>query len=89
MTDALALDALALLEADTTLEAAQPILALAADYLTRTRTGEGPVSTWHSAEVIADRLSERLPRRSRPRSGVARRLSSLLREGVKRLAHTM
>jgi L-2,4-diaminobutyrate decarboxylase len=89
MTDALALDALALLEADTTLEAAQPILALAAEYLTRTRTGEGPVSTWHSAEVIADRLSERLPRRSRPLSDVARRLSSLLLEDVNRLAHPM
>lgn len=89
MTDDLALDALALLEADTTLEAAQPILALAADYLTRTRTGEGPVSTWHSAEVIADRLSESMPRRSRPLSDVARRLSSLLLDDVNRLAHPM
>jgi L-2,4-diaminobutyrate decarboxylase len=89
MTDDTTLDALALLEADTTLEAAQPILALAADYLTRTRAGEGPVSTWHSAEVIADRLSEPLPRRSRPLPDVARRLSSMLLDDVNRLAHPM
>ncbi|WP_306523537.1 pyridoxal-dependent decarboxylase, partial [Gemmatimonas sp.] len=89
MTDDLALDALALLEADTTLEAAQPILALAAEYLTQTRLGEGPVSSWHSAEVIADRLSESMPRRSRPLSDVARRLSSLLLDDVNRLAHPM
>lgn len=89
MTDDPSLDPLALLEADTTLDAARPILALAADYLTRTRTGEGPVSTWHSAEVIADRLNEPLPRRSRPLADVARRLSSLLLEDVNRLAHPM
>lgn len=89
MTDDLAPDPLALLEADTSLEAAQPILALAADYLARTRSGEGPVSTWHSAEVIADRLNEPLPRRSRPLPDVARRLSSLLLEDVNRLAHPM
>jgi L-2,4-diaminobutyrate decarboxylase len=89
MTDDLALDALALLEADTTLEAAQPILALAADYLTSTRAGEGPVSTWHSAEVIAARLSETIPRRSRPLPEVARRLASLLLDDVNRLAHPM
>ena len=89
MTDDLALDALALLEADTTLEAAQPILALAADYLTSTRAGEGPVSTWHSAEVLAARLSETIPRRSRPLPEVARRLASLLLDDVNRLAHPM
>ena len=82
-------DPLALLEADTTLEAAQPILALAAQYLADTRAGEGPVSTWHSAEVIADRLAEPLPRRSRPLADVARRLSSLLLDDVNRLAHPM
>ncbi|MFN8861517.1 MAG: pyridoxal phosphate-dependent decarboxylase family protein [Gemmatimonas sp.] len=82
-------DALALLESDTTLEAAQPILALAAEYLTETRSGEGPVSTWHSAEVIADRLAAPLPRRARPLADVARRLSSLLLQDVNRLAHPM
>ena len=89
MTDDAALEALALLEADTSLEAARPILALAADYLAGTRRGEGPVSTWHSAEVIAGRLQETLPRRSRPLADVARRLSSLLLEDVNRLAHPM
>lgn len=89
MTDDPTLDPLALLEADTTLEAAQPILALAADYLVRTRSGEGPVSTWHSAEVIADRLNEPMPRRSRPLAEVARRLSTMLLDDVNRLAHPM
>ncbi|HEY0930867.1 MAG TPA: pyridoxal-dependent decarboxylase [Gemmatimonas sp.] len=89
MPDEAAPDPLALLEADTTLAAAEPILALVAQYFAETRTGEGAVSTWHSAEVIADRLSEPLPRRSRPLADVARRLSSLLLQDVNRLAHPM
>lgn len=89
MIDDHAPDPLALLEADTTLDAAHPILALASEYLVSTRSGEGPVSTWHSAEVIADRLNEPLPRRSRPLADVARRLSSLLLHDVNRLAHPM
>lgn len=83
------IDPLSLLEADTSLDAARPILELAANYLTGTRSGEGPVSTWHSAEVIADRLSEPLPKRSRPLADVARRLSSMLLSDVNRLAHPM
>ncbi len=82
-------DPLALLEADTTLAAAEPILALVAQYFADTRAGEGAVSTWHSAEVIADRIAEPLPRRSRPLADVARRLSSLLLQDVNRLAHPM
>jgi L-2,4-diaminobutyrate decarboxylase len=89
MTDDPGLDALALLEADTSLDAAQPILALAADYLARTRTGEGPVSTRHSAEEVAGRLAASMPREPRPLAEVARRLSSLLLEDVNRLAHPM
>lgn len=77
------------LEADATLEAAQPLLALAASYLTETRTGEGPVTTWHSAQTIADRLDVSMPRRGRPMSSVARRLASMLLEDVNRLAHPM
>ena len=82
-------DPLALFEADTTLDAARPILELAAQYFAETRTGEGPVSTWHSAESIADRLSEPLPRQPRPLADVARRLSTLLLPDVNRLAHPM
>lgn len=77
------------LEADATLAAAEPILALAANYLTQTRTGEGPVSTWHSAQTIADRLEAELPRRGRSMADVAKRLSSLLLEDINRLAHPM
>ena len=77
------------LESDTTLDAAQPILALAATYLTETRMGEGPVSTWHSAQTIADRLEVEMPRRGRPLAEVARRLSVTLLEDINRLAHPM
>lgn len=82
-------DLLALLEADMTLEAARPILELAATYFAETRAGEGPVSTWHSAQVIADRLAGPMPRSPRPLADVARRLSKLLLEDVNRLAHPM
>jgi len=77
------------LEADTTLAAAEPILALAAEYLASTRTGEGPVSTWHSAQTIVDRLEAEMPRRGRSMADVAKRLASHLLEDVNRLAHPM
>ncbi len=80
---------LAMLEEDMTLDAARPILELAAGYFADTRRGEGPVSTWHSAQVIADRLAGPMPRGARPLPEVARRLSSLLLEDVNRLAHPM
>ncbi len=82
-------DLLELLESDTTLEAARPILQLAAQYFEQTRAGEGPVSTWHSAEVIADRLDEALPRHPKPLADVARKISTLLLEDINRLAHPM
>jgi len=77
------------LEADASLDAAQPLLALAAAYLTDTRAGEGPVTTWHSAQTIADRLDVSMPRRGRPLASVAKRLASMLLEDVNRLAHPM
>ncbi len=77
------------LEADTTLEAAEPILALAAKYLTGTKKGVGPVSTWHSAQTIADRLDSEMPLRGRPLDEVAQRLATHLLDDVNRLAHPM
>lgn len=77
------------LEADASLAAAEPLLSLAATYLTETRTGEGPVSTWHSAQTIADRIEAEMPRRGRPLADVARRLATMLLEDVNRLAHPM
>lgn len=82
-------DPLALLEADTSLDAARPLLELVATYFADTRTGEGAVSTWHSAEVIADRLATEMPRNPRPLADVARRLASMLLLDVNRLAHPM
>ena len=88
-SDALLAQLDAELEADTSLAAAEPILGLAAQYLTDTRLGEGPVSTWHSAQTIADRLDAAMPRRGRPLPDVARRLATMLLEDVNRLAHPM
>ncbi len=78
-----------LLEADTTLEAARPLLELVARYFAETRSGDGPVSTWHSAEVVADRIAEPLPRHARSLEEVASRLSTLLLQDINRLAHPM
>jgi L-2,4-diaminobutyrate decarboxylase len=77
------------LEVDTTLQAAEPLLALAAQYFADTRRGEGPVSTWHSAQTIADRLETDIPRTGKPLAEVARRLSRVLLDDVNRLAHPM
>ena len=77
------------LEADTTLAAAEPLLALAANYLTETRAGDGPVSTWHSAQTIVDRLETEMPRRGRPLAQVAKRLATHLLDDVNRLSHPM
>ncbi len=89
MSDALLAQLDADLEADTSLAAAEPILALAAHYLTDTRLGEGPVSTWHSAQTIADRLDAQMPRHGRALADVARRLSTMLLDDINRLAHPM
>lgn len=80
---------LALLEEDTTLDAAMPLLRLVETYFAETRTGEGAVSTWHSPEIIADRLAEPLPRNPRPLADVARRLASQVLSDMNRLAHPM
>jgi L-2,4-diaminobutyrate decarboxylase len=77
------------LEADMTLDAAEPLLALAAKYFAETRAGEGPVSTWHSAQTVVDRLEAEMPRRGRPMADVAKRLASFLLEDVNRLSHPM
>lgn len=77
------------LETDATLAAAQPLLELTSRYLTETRTGEGPVSTWHSAQTIADRLEEEMPALGKPMAEVARHLEKTLLSDVNRLAHPM
>ena len=79
----------AAMELDASLAGAEPLLALAAKYLTDTGAGEGPVSTWHSAQTIADRLEAEMPRRGRSMADVAKRLTTMLLEDVNRLAHPM
>lgn len=87
--DDLPVDIVELLEDDSTLAAAEPLLSLVEQYFTETRTGKGSVSTWHSAEMISDRIQGPIPRRPRPLAEVARRLSSLLLPDINRLAHPM
>ena len=80
---------LALFEADISLAAAQPILALVAQYLADTRSGDGPVSTARSAQEIADALAGPMPRTGKPLVDVAERISTLLLNDVNRLMHPM
>ena len=80
---------LALFEADTTLEAAEPILALVARYLSDTRSGDGPVSSMRSAQDVADALAGPMPRQPRTLANVAERLQTLLLNDVNRLMHPM
>jgi L-2,4-diaminobutyrate decarboxylase len=59
-------DILAELEADTSLEIGESFAAVTARYFESTRSGSGQVSTPHSAEELARRFDEELPRDGRP-----------------------
>ncbi len=78
-----------LFEADTTLESAEPILALVARYLSATRDTSGPVSTKRTARDVADALAGPMPRHGRSLASVAERLQTLLLDDVNRLMHPM
>ena len=62
------------LEADAEASVAEAFARVAADYLAATRSGEGPVSTPLSADEIARRFDEPLPRSGRPIGEVVERL---------------
>jgi L-2,4-diaminobutyrate decarboxylase len=62
------------LEADMSADAAALFTALATDYLTDTRTGDGPVSTSRSAAELAARFDEPMPRDGSPLAAVVARL---------------
>ncbi len=67
-------DILAELEADTSLEVGAQFAGVTARYFESTRKGEGQVSTPHSAEDLASRFSEELPRGGRPVAEIIARL---------------
>ncbi|HEY6089325.1 MAG TPA: hypothetical protein VD771_06005, partial [Gemmatimonadaceae bacterium] len=67
-------DLLAELEADTSLEVGEIFAGVTARYLESTRSGKGQVSTPRSAEEIARRFDEELPRDGRPVAEIVERL---------------
>ena len=78
---------LAHLESDCSLESATLFTALAAEYLTDTRSGDGPVSTSLSSEEIAERFDEPVPLDGMPLATVVARLRAQVIPDCNRLYH--
>ncbi|HEY9480417.1 MAG TPA: aminotransferase class V-fold PLP-dependent enzyme [Gemmatimonadaceae bacterium] len=79
----------ALLEEDAERDAAHLFANLAADYLTDTRSGTGPVSTSLTPAEIAKRFAEPLPTGTRDLQAVAERVGRDVMGDINRLAHPM
>jgi len=77
------------LEGDTVAGAGDAIVSLVAEYLAATRDGEGRVSTNRSADELAARFDEPLPRGGMPMTEVARRLRDDVISDANRLYHPM
>ncbi len=80
---------LAALEDDATLEAGGPFLALAARHFESTASGDGAVSTPHTAQQLAARFDEPIPRGMRPLAEVVARIAADVMPDVNRLSHPM
>lgn len=78
-----------MLEQDVERDAARQFADLAADYLVRTRSGSGPVSTALSPAEIARRFDEALPRDGEELSALAERVGRDVMSDFNRLAHPM
>ncbi|HEY2065775.1 MAG TPA: aminotransferase class I/II-fold pyridoxal phosphate-dependent enzyme [Gemmatimonadaceae bacterium] len=78
---------LAELEADMELDVATQFASLAAEYLSTTRTGDGPVSTPRSTSELAARFDEPLPRDGRPLTEIVARLRDQVVADANRLYH--
>ena len=77
------------IERDTAPDVARAFLALATDYLDRTRTGEGPVSTALDAGVLAGRFDELLPEAGRSVEEIIARIERDILPDCNRLYHPM
>lgn len=75
------------LESDALAPAAEELVAVAVDYLSATREGEGPVSTPLTPRELARLFDEPLPRRGRPLAEVAGRLRHEVVPASNRLCH--
>ena len=82
-------DILAELEADTSLEVGEIFAGVTARYLESTRRGDGQVSTPLSAEELARRFDEELPRDGRPVAEIVERLEREVLADANKYYHPM
>ncbi|HEY8833005.1 MAG TPA: aspartate aminotransferase family protein [Gemmatimonadaceae bacterium] len=82
-------DILAELEADTSLEVGESFARVTARYFESTRSGEGQVSTPRSAEELAQRFDEELPRDGRPVAEIIQRLERDVLSDANKYYHPM
>jgi L-2,4-diaminobutyrate decarboxylase len=77
------------LERDTTLEEGERFLRVVADYFARTRMGEEPVSTPHTASELMTRFAEPIPRTGQPLARVVERVAREIIPDANKLFHPM
>jgi L-2,4-diaminobutyrate decarboxylase len=82
-------DILAELEADTSLEVGEIFAGVTARYFESTRRGDGQVSTPRSAEELARRFDEELPRDGRPVAEIVERLERDVLADANKYYHPM
>jgi L-2,4-diaminobutyrate decarboxylase len=82
-------DILAELEADTSLEVGEMFAGVTARYFESTRRGDGQVSTARSAEELARRFDEELPRDGRPVGEIVERLEREVLADANKYYHPM
>jgi glutamate/tyrosine decarboxylase-like PLP-dependent enzyme len=82
-------DILAELEADTSLEVGEIFAGVTARYFESTRRGDGQVSTPRSAEELARRFSEELPRDGRAVAEIIERLEREVLSDANKYYHPM
>src|SRR6184192_4127137 len=82
-------DILAELESDTSLEIGTQFAAVTARYFESTRKGSGQVSTPRSAEQLAQRFREDIPRHGRPVAEIIARLEREVMADANKYYHPM
>jgi len=83
------MDILNEIERDMAFEEGERFLRVVADYLARTRTGDGPVSTPHTPAELAARFAEPMPRVGAPLARVVERVVREIIPDSNKLYHPM
>ena len=83
------MDILNEIERDMALEEGERFLRVVADYLARTRTGDGPVSTPHTAAELRARFDEPMPRTGASLRSVVERVAREIIPDSNKLYHPM